>query len=113
MKPATPLTSQRRGGASHFYSMDLAGNTRALVSSAAAITDSYIYTAFGANVQVIGSTVNPYCFVGELGYYCDNLSRYYVRARHLQVNSGRWPWSSRKSSSGLLSASVMPSKPTV
>src|SRR5436309_3526833 len=41
------LVSQRRGGASSCCGFDQSGSTRALVSPAAAITDSYSYKAFG------------------------------------------------------------------
>jgi RHS repeat-associated protein len=84
------LTSQRRSGVSSFYSFDLQGSTRALVSAVAAITDSYSYKAFGAELAVIGSTVNPFRYVGGLGYYCDSSTRYYAQARHLDAGSGRW-----------------------
>jgi RHS repeat-associated protein len=84
------LASQRRSGVSSFYSFDLQGSTRALVSAAAAITDSYSFKAFGVELAVSGSTVNPYRYIGELGYHCDSSTRYYVRTRHLDAGSGRW-----------------------
>jgi hypothetical protein len=84
------LTSQRRLGVSSFYAFDLAGNTRALTSPAAAITDSYSYKAFGPELPGSASTTNPHRYCGVLGYYRDNTTRQYVRARHLRVDSGRW-----------------------
>jgi RHS repeat-associated protein len=84
------LVSQRQNGVSSYYGFDLAGNTRALLSPAAVITDSYSYKAFGPELPGSGSTTNPYRYCGVLGYYRDNSARQYVRARHLRVDSGRW-----------------------
>jgi RHS repeat-associated protein len=84
------LVSQRRSGVSSYYGFDLAGNTRALLSPAAVITDSYSYKAFGPELASTGTTTNPHRYCGRLGYYRDNASRQYVRARHLRVDTGRW-----------------------
>jgi hypothetical protein len=69
------LTSQRRLGVSSFFGFDPAGNTRALVSPAAAITDRYSYKAFGPELPGSGSTTNPHRYCGVLGYYRDNATR--------------------------------------
>jgi RHS repeat-associated protein len=84
------LASQRRSGVSSYYGFDLAGSTRALVSGAGAITDTYTYKAFGPELLSGGSTANPQRYCAQLGYYRDNSTRQYVRARHLRADSGRW-----------------------
>jgi RHS repeat-associated protein len=84
------LVSQRRGGSSSFYGFDQSGSTRALLSPAAAITDSYNYKAFGLELPGSGSTTNPHRYCGSLGYYRDSATRQYARARHLRTDSGRW-----------------------
>jgi RHS repeat-associated protein len=63
---------------------------RALISSAGAITDSYAFKAFGEELAISESTVNPHRYVGQYGYYRDTATRQYVRARHLDVSVGRW-----------------------
>ena len=84
------LVSQRRSGASSFYGFDLAGNTRALLSPAAGVTDRYRYKAFGDELPPSGTTTNPNRYCGVLGYQRDSATRHYVRARHLGVTAGRW-----------------------
>ena len=84
------LVSQRRSGTSSFYGFDLTGNTRALLSPAAGVTDRYRYKAFGDELPPSGTTTNPHRYCGVLGYQRDSATRLYVRARHLGVTAGRW-----------------------
>ena len=85
------LISQRRGATSSFFHFDGLGSTDRMTSSAEAITDSYIYQAFGNIVASSGATTNPFRFVGRNGYYYDvDLSRYYIRARHYDPLVARW-----------------------
>ena len=84
------LVSQRRSRTSSFYGFDLAGNTRALLSPAAGVTDRYRYKAFGDELPPSGTTTNPHRYCGVLGYQRDSATRLYVRARHLGVTAGRW-----------------------
>ena len=54
------------------------------------MTDSYLYDSFG-NDLITGSTINPFRYVGELGYYFEaDLSVYYLRARFYDPASGRF-----------------------
>jgi RHS repeat-associated protein len=76
------LISQRRSSTTSFYLFDALGSTRKLTSSAAAVTDSYDFKAYGETNGTSGSTVNVYKWVGELGYYLDvDRLAYYLRAR--------------------------------
>ena len=85
------LISQRRSGATSFYHYDAIGTTRALTSSSQAVTDSAVYTAFGEKVASAGTTVNPYGFVGKVGYQTDSATAVsYVRARHLYSIAANW-----------------------
>jgi RHS repeat-associated protein len=90
--PDTPggLTSSRRSGISNFYGFDPQQDTRILISTAQVITDSYIYKAFGEELATTGSTINPFRYGGQVGYYQDTINRLYVRRRHLEVTQGRW-----------------------
>ncbi len=62
------LASERRGSVSSFYGFDQQSNTRILVSIGGNITDSYLYKAFGEELLVSGTTVNPLRFGGQVGY---------------------------------------------
>jgi len=85
------LVSQRRGGTSRFYHLDALGSVVGLTQSNQAETDCYGYDAFGNVFGNQGMTVNPFRYVGALGYYNDTWwQRYYVRARHYDPFLGRW-----------------------
>jgi len=85
------LISQRRSSTNRYYHFDALGSTDRLTDSSEAVTDSYGYRAYGLFVGSSGSTVTPFKWIGELGYYqyetidINNLPflfRHYVRARH-------------------------------
>jgi len=85
------LVSQRRGETSRFYHLDALGSVVGLTDSNQAETDCYGYDAFGDVFGDQGTTVNPFRYVGALGYYYDAArSQYYVRARHYDPSLGRW-----------------------
>ena len=59
------------------------GSTDRLTDSFAIETDAYTYQAFGVLNSASGSSVNPYRFVGRLGYYRDTDNNLLlIRARH-------------------------------
>ena len=81
-QPYGNLLSQRRGSTSSFYHFEALGSTRNLTASNGATSDSFLYDAFGNLVTSSGSTVNPFRFVGQLGYYYDSeTGKSYVRRR--------------------------------
>jgi RHS repeat-associated protein len=89
--PFGGLISERRGNQSRYYHYDGLGSTRQLTDATGQVTDTYLYEAYGQLVQSSGTTVNPFRFVGRLGYYFDqDLSEYYVRARHYDPRLARW-----------------------
>ena len=65
------LVSQRRGGNTSLYLFDGLHSTRQLVGSTALVSDSYTYDSFGNTLIASGLTVNPFRYVGGLGYYFD------------------------------------------
>ncbi|MBI2301714.1 MAG: hypothetical protein HYU66_22660, partial [Armatimonadetes bacterium] len=83
------LSSRRASSTSSFYGFDLAANTRVLMDGSAGVTDSYLYSAFGAELAG-GTSVNPFQFAGKVAYYTDAPDRLYVRAREIAVALGRW-----------------------
>jgi RHS repeat-associated protein len=52
------------------------------------LTDAYAYEAFGEIIKQLGNTQNSYLFAGE--QRDPNLGLDYLRARYLDVNSGRF-----------------------
>jgi RHS repeat-associated protein len=85
------VSSQRRGGQSHYYHHDPLGSTTELTDASGNVTDTRRYKAFGETVEESGLTDFPFQFVGRQGYYLDEeLGRYYVRRRDLLPLGGRW-----------------------
>ena len=85
------LVSQFRAGAAQFCLFDGLGSTERLTDINGAVTDSYLYKAFGLIQASSGTSVNPFRFVGAQGYYYDQgLISYYVRARYYLPGSGRF-----------------------
>jgi RHS repeat-associated protein len=85
------LLSQFRGTATNYYHFQGLGSTDRLTDGTAAVTDSYLYEAYGAIRGSTGATVNPLRYVGRWGYYFDgDLSQYYVRARYYQPSFARF-----------------------
>src|SRR5262249_6842972 len=82
------LISQDRGGAKSFYHVDGLGSTRALTNASGVVTDRYVYDAFGRSIGQLGSTGNVYLFAGEKRDF--NLGLDYLRARYLNVGTGRF-----------------------
>jgi RHS repeat-associated protein len=63
---------------------------RALTNASGAVTDTYHYDAFGNLIHSTGTTPNNYLFAGE--QLDSDLNLYYIRARYLNTNTGRF-WS--------------------
>jgi RHS repeat-associated protein len=87
------LVSQRRSSATSWYHYDALGSTRQLSNASQAITDTYLYDAWGSLLAQTGTTLNPFRYVGQSGYYFDlDPATYYIRARIYQPTIARW-WS--------------------
>jgi RHS repeat-associated protein len=82
------LISQNRNGSKSFYHVDGLGSTRALTNASGAVTDRYVYDAFGRMIEQTGSTVNVYLFAGE--QRDANVELDYLRARYLDFHAGRF-----------------------
>jgi RHS repeat-associated protein len=90
------LISQLRNTERSFYHVDGLGSTRALTDINGLLTDAYAYEAFGEIIKQLGNTQNSYLFAGE--QRDPNLGLDYLRARYLDVSTGRFV--SRDSFSG-------------
>jgi RHS repeat-associated protein len=82
------LISQNRSGTSSYYLYDALGSVKALSDSTGAVTDTYNYTAFGKDLNHVGTTTNAYKYAGE--QYDAELDNYYLRARYYNQNVGRF-----------------------
>jgi RHS repeat-associated protein len=88
------LVSQRRLSGllwlPSYYHFDAVGSTRGLTGPSQGLITSYPATAFGE--QLTESTqVNPFRFVGQLGYYNDvEAGQNQVRERAYDAKLGRW-----------------------
>jgi RHS repeat-associated protein len=80
--------SQSQASGTSFYGYDGHGNVRILTDTTGAITDRYDYDAFGNIISQTGSTPNVYLYSGEQSD--PNLGFYYLRARYLNPDSGRF-----------------------
>ena len=76
------------GGASSYYLYDGLGSTRQLTDGSGAVTDGYLYDAYGVGLARAGSTVNSLLFQGQ--QYDAASGTYYLRARYYDQNSGRF-----------------------
>ena len=76
------VISRRASSASRYYHFDALGSTRIITNSSQSSTDAYLYDAWGVPIVALGSTTNPFRWVGGVGYYYDTeTGLYYVRAR--------------------------------
>ncbi|HMS57091.1 MAG TPA: RHS repeat-associated core domain-containing protein [Fimbriimonadaceae bacterium] len=65
------LISSNRESTKRYFHFDGLGSTVALTDASENITDTYVYSAFGNLLSSTGSSVNPYRYVGQWGYYDD------------------------------------------
>ena len=82
------LIRMQRGSIDSYYHYDGIGSTRLLTDSTGAVSDSYAYDAFGNVIAGTGTTLNDYLFTGE--QLDPNLGFYYLRARYMSPEFGRF-----------------------
>jgi RHS repeat-associated protein len=71
-----------------YHHGDGLGSVRALTNVTGAVTDTYLYEAFGKVIAQTGATPNPHLFTGER--YDANTGFYYLRARMYDPSAGRF-----------------------
>ncbi|MCL4207811.1 MAG: hypothetical protein KJ000_35445, partial [Pirellulaceae bacterium] len=94
-QPYGNLISQYRKGPTlwlpSYYHYDALGATRVLTDDAGDVSDTYLYDAWGNQLAASGSTVSPFRWVGQVGYYWDDAAgTFYIRARVYEPVTGRW-----------------------
>jgi RHS repeat-associated protein len=82
------LISQTQPSGTSYYVYDGSGSTRHLSDEAGALVAAYEYDAFGVILRNDGAVSNAYLFRGE--YFDSNLELYVLRARYLDVRTGRF-----------------------
>ena len=89
--PYGGLISQRRGTDSSYFQRDNLGSTRLLTDDTGAVTDTFVYHAWGNGVDRTGATKTPFRWIGEIGYYFDiELGTFYIRARTYLPIVAQW-----------------------
>lgn len=71
-----------------FYGYDGQSSVRYLTDSTGNVSDTYTFDAFGNLIARTGTTPNDYLYVGER--FDANLGFYYLRARYMNPQSGRF-----------------------
>ncbi len=82
------LISQERNGKTYTYLYDGHGSVTALSDESGKITDTYSYDAFGNLLKSKGRTANNYRYCGE--QFDSTTGLYYLRARYMDTNTGRF-----------------------
>jgi RHS repeat-associated protein len=82
------ISMQRPDQGTRYYHYDGQMSTRQLSDATGAVSDSYIYDAFGNLMATTGDTTNRMMYSGE--EYDPNLRTYYLRARYYDTTVGRF-----------------------
>ena len=86
------MSQDRSDGAGNFamsfYSYDGLGSVRGLTDAIGTSLGNYHYDAYGLLIENTVSVANPYQFAGER--FDNDLGLYYLRARYLDVETGRF-----------------------
>jgi RHS repeat-associated protein len=87
----SPIVTLRTANANWTYLRDGMESVRKILNDSQTSTDAYSYEAFGNITSQAGSTVNPFRYVGALGYYTDQTTKlYHVGARYYSPQVGRF-----------------------
>lgn len=80
------IISQERSGNISYYLTDGHGSVRQLTDSTGAVTDTYVYDAWGNLIESTGTTENSYLYCGE--QLDSTTGLYYLRARYMNPATG-------------------------
>ncbi len=82
------LLSFTEGGNVGYYLTDGLGSTRLLTDRTGAVTDTYLYSAYGVLLGHTGSSANPFLFAGQQQDGASGLV--YLRARYYDPGTGHF-----------------------
>lgn len=77
-------------GEARYYHYDPIGSAVALTNAAGQVTDSYAYDPFGLAVGAMGTTKNPFRFVGKFGVMDEGGGLLHMRQRYMNAHVGRF-----------------------
>jgi RHS repeat-associated protein len=87
----SPIVTLRTNNANWTYLRDGTESVRKILNDSQTTTDAYYYEAFGNITSQAGTTVNPFRYIGALGYYRDQTSGLLdVGARYYSPQVGRF-----------------------
>lgn len=89
------LISTNREGTKRYFHFDGVGSTFALTSDNGTVTDNYSYSAFGVLESSTVTSINPFRYVGQFGYYDDgamgsNSGLFLLGVRYYSPSWGRF-----------------------
>jgi RHS repeat-associated protein len=84
------LVAQETGGETYFYAYNHLGSTVAVTGSDGGVANSYRYDQEGRVTQRSESISNPFTYVGRYGVADDKNGLYYMRARYMSQDMGRF-----------------------
>jgi len=79
-----------KGSEKRDYIVDPLGSVVAYLNSSQTLTDQFEYWPYGEMVAEIETEVQPFLWVGSLGYFRENELRTYIRAREYRQDRGSW-----------------------
>jgi RHS repeat-associated protein len=82
------LISQRVGSTPAYYGYDGHGSVRLLTDTSTNVTDTFTFDAYGTLIARTGTNINRFLYAGE--QWDEDLGFYYLRARYLNPETGRF-----------------------
>ena len=82
------LVSQKQGSTTYYFIPDGHGSTRVLTDGSGTVQNAFAYDAFGTLIASNTTAQTAYLYCGE--QLDSNLGFYYLRARYLNPNTGRF-----------------------
>jgi len=86
------MIDSANGNKAYFYHFNRTGSTLALTDSTGTVVDSYAYTPYGQLLRHIGSSEQPFTFVGKWGVRQEGAgsSLYHMRARYYDADTAQF-----------------------
>ncbi|MDR2648698.1 MAG: hypothetical protein LBB94_03135 [Clostridiales bacterium] len=84
------LIAQETGGEMYFYAYNHLGSTVSVTGADGSVANSYSYDQEGRLAQRTEAVSNPFTYVGQYGIADDQNGLYYMRARYMSRETGRF-----------------------